>query len=158
MKARIVLALALILVLLVASSASVAAGGTTVPFRAYYHGGCQLLSFDPDTGVATYQVWGSGDATHLGNSNWSGVTSFNVYQGPPFPYWSDDITFTAANGDQLFGTMEGTATPPDVQGTFAVTGGTGRFAGVTGSGTFWAWTDGSGSNDHIWYAGTLTKP
>ena len=116
-----------------------------------------MLSFDPDTGVATYRVWGSGQATHLGRSEWSGVTNFNVYLDP-IPYWSHDITFTAANGDQLFGTMEGAATLPEVQGTFEITGGTGRFAGVTGSGTFWGWSDGSGSNDLISYTGTLTKP
>jgi hypothetical protein len=157
MKARFVLALAMILVLIVAGSASVAADGAVVPFRASYHGGCQELDFDQETGIITYQVWGEGQATHLGMSDWSGVTHFNVYQDPPLPYWSDNITFTAANGDKLLGTMEGGITFPTVEGTFEITGGTGRFAGVTGSGTFWGWSDGTGSNDDIYYEGTLTK-
>jgi hypothetical protein len=51
---------------------------------------------------------------------------------------------TAANGDQIFGTYVGTATviqPPSpvaifsVNGTITFTGGTGRFAGATGSTT-----------------------
>jgi hypothetical protein len=49
------------------------------------------------------------------------------------------ITYTAANGDQLFTTESGTATPPDqnglihFSGTQTVTGGTGRFADASGS-------------------------
>jgi len=85
------------------------------------------------------------------------VTHFNVYQGPPFPYWSDDITFTAANSDKLFATMDGAFTSPRFEGSFEIIGGTGRFEGVTGSGTFWGLTDGTGSNDDIYYDGTLTK-
>jgi hypothetical protein len=49
------------------------------------------------------------------------------------------ITYTAANGDQLVTTFNGTATFPDpngivtVTGSETVTGGTGRFAGASGS-------------------------
>ena len=52
---------------------------------------------------------------------------------------SNTATYTAANGDQLFVTFSGTATLPDanlavsISGTETVTGGTGRFAGATGS-------------------------
>ena len=47
-------------------------------------------------------------------------------------------TYTAANGDQLFTTFTGTGTLPvdgivSYSGTETVTGGTGRFAGATGS-------------------------
>jgi hypothetical protein len=52
------------------------------------------------------------------------------------------VTYTAANGDQLFTTQTGTATPPDengvihFSGTETVTGGTGRFADASGSFSF----------------------
>ena len=51
---------------------------------------------------------------------------------------ANSTTYTAANGDQLFVTFNGTGTPPvngvvSFSGTEAVTGGTGRFAGASGS-------------------------
>ena len=53
----------------------------------------------------------------------------------------EGLVFTAANGDQLFATYAGTMEPrPDgphaVKGHFVITGGTGRFAGATGGGSF----------------------
>ena len=55
------------------------------------------------------------------------------------PIISNTTTYTAANGDQLFVAFSGAGTLPDanlvvtVSGTETVTGGTGRFAGATGS-------------------------
>ena len=55
------------------------------------------------------------------------------------PIISNTTTYTAANGDQLFVAFSGSGTLPDqnlvvsVSGTETVTGGTGRFAGATGS-------------------------
>jgi hypothetical protein len=51
---------------------------------------------------------------------------------------TDSVTYTAANGDQLFASFSGTGAPPldgfrSYSGTETVTGGTGRFAGATGS-------------------------
>jgi len=50
---------------------------------------------------------------------------------------SNTTTYTAANGDQLFVTWTGTATANGPDNTFSgpetITGGTGRFAGATGS-------------------------
>jgi hypothetical protein len=49
------------------------------------------------------------------------------------------ITYTGANGDQLFVNFDGTATPPDQNGVLSfsgietVTGGKGHFAGASGS-------------------------
>jgi hypothetical protein len=67
-----------------------------------------------------------------------------------------------AHGGQLFGTVEAyfTSIPSGAifEGTFQITGGDGRFEGMTGSGVFWAWTDGSGFNDWVYFDGTLTKP
>src|SRR5262249_36581759 len=58
---------------------------------------------------------------------------------------TDTVTLTAANGDELWLTNSGEdcldpSAPPRLfirgSGTFVVTGGTGRFWGATGSGTF----------------------
>jgi hypothetical protein len=55
------------------------------------------------------------------------------------PIIVNSTTYTAADGDQLFVNFNGTGTPPDqnavvsVSGTETVTGGTGRFAGASGS-------------------------
>jgi hypothetical protein len=48
-------------------------------------------------------------------------------------------TFTTTNGDMIFVTYEATTPPPDpaihARGTYTIVGGTGHFAGATGSGT-----------------------
>lgn len=82
---------------------------------------------------------GSGTATHIGN-----YTIVNSHCLNPTTGALTGGTFvkTAANGDQLFGTYVGSASviqPPSpvgifsVSGTVTFTGGTGRFAGATGT-------------------------
>lgn len=84
---------------------------------------------------------GGGTATHIGK-----YTIVNSHCVDPSTGALTGGTFvkTAANGDQIFGTYVGTATviqPPSpvaifsVNGTITFTGGTGRFAGATGSTT-----------------------
>ena len=78
--------------------------------------------------------------THLGLTTGSTleIATFTV-TGPVFV---TTVTYTAANGDQLFTVQNGTGTPPDQSGvisftgTETVTGGTGRFAGASGSFSF----------------------
>lgn len=51
------------------------------------------------------------------------------------------VTFTAANGDQLFADIDGAPTPPPtLAGTYTFTGGTGRFEGASGSASFEGFT------------------
>jgi hypothetical protein len=75
--------------------------------------------------------------THLGLT--TGSTVETVTFTPTGVAFVTTITYTAANGDQLFTTESGTATPPDqngilhFSGTETVTGGTGRFAEASGS-------------------------
>ena len=56
-----------------------------------------------------------------------------------------DVTFVAANGDELFAVFDGAFYDDagDSAGTFTITGGTGRFAGATGWGTFLSFDDGA---------------
>jgi hypothetical protein len=74
---------------------------------------------------------------HLGRTTaTSEETATFTLTGPAI---ANSTTYTAADGDQLFATFEGTGTLPDqtglvhVEGTEAVVGGTGRFTGASGS-------------------------
>jgi hypothetical protein len=86
---------------------------------------------------------GSGTATHLGNFTQSGT----LFLGPPdanfvFPGFGS-VTFVAANGDTVNFDYEGflNGVTGEGTGTFTFTGGTGRFAGASGGGTFDALID-----------------
>jgi hypothetical protein len=49
------------------------------------------------------------------------------------------MTFTAANGDELYANVEGGFTSPDLstaEGSYTFTGGTGRFEGASGGALF----------------------
>lgn len=104
---------------------------------------------------------GTGEATHLGKSLWSGTACLGF--GPQgIVVTNGKLTLTAANGDQLFSTFAASGALPagdgsfHLDGTFTVVGGTGRFAGATGGGTF---TDdgGLGSPSLIKIRGTLQR-
>ena len=79
-------------------------------------------------------ITGTGTGTHIGKSTF--VATVN---GDNFPLLTGTQTLTAANGDQLFSTISGSVVGPDENGTLLITnnniitGGTGRFAGATGS-------------------------
>ena len=78
---------------------------------------------------------GSGNATHLGRFAMTYQVQVNLLtRGGPA-----SIQLVAANGDEITGTGVGQGTPtedPDVASiveTYTITGGTGRFADITGS-------------------------
>jgi hypothetical protein len=78
----------------------------------------------------------TGNASHLGRFT---GTATEVLYAPDFDSFTVYVTQVAANGDELFSTYEGTfVDSSDSIGTFQITGGTGRFAGASGSGTFMA--------------------
>jgi hypothetical protein len=134
------LALAMILVLLVAGSASVAAKDVTgpeVPFKAAFvtHPSVILSSPGP---IFQVDIPAEGQATHLGDN----VTFYSLMDVAYGAQWGE-MTFTADNGDVLFGEFAGRAVPnptwteTSYQGTYEFTGGTGRFEGAGGSGIYW---------------------
>jgi len=161
MKARIVVALAVILIM--AGSASVAAGGATVPFKASYAMLPQIVGED-EHGCFIQQLPGTGQATHLGRSTWYSDAKACQMSGTQF----GTSIFTAANGDQLIGTFSGitaihmTPAGPQVEfsGTAWVTEGTGRFAGYTGTLAYWGTASlvASPNTGKLYFNGTLTKP
>jgi hypothetical protein len=78
----------------------------------------------------------SGQATHLGH-----------FTREEYAYLGADgsvvgtITFTAADGDQLWVVIDGGfVSATDVVGRYIITGGTGRFRAATGEAAFWAYT------------------
>ncbi len=79
-------------------------------------------------------VQATGNATQLGKFTVTELLTVNTATG----MGSGTFLFTAANGDKVLGTISGKATftPPNVLTiveTAIITGGTGRFAGATGS-------------------------
>ena len=104
---------------------------------------------------------GGGEATHLG----AFTTAMSFCVDPDFYYFGVVGTFFAANGDELWISIEeGQVIPnedlPDPYSyfftdEFTFVGGTGRFIGATGGGTTNSFVEADLSTDHQWN-GTLT--
>ena len=143
-----------------ANSAS-AAAGHQVPFRASYSG---AATFNSATGTALFT--GTGIASHLGRS--TNVNNITVLSGPvscPGGFANKNVeTLTAANGDKLMLTGPhdvGCPIRPGVvhgTGDWTVTGGTGRFAGATGQGTFVGGADFNTGRFSFQLTGTISAP
>ncbi len=107
-----------------------------VPFKGRYITDPQFVSFEYP--ILTLFITAEGSATHLGKSSWEAV-QIGIQAAPgsgdPQILYSELVTFTAANGDQLFGTYdgEGYGDPTSVvtfSGNMYITSGSGRFSGV----------------------------
>ena len=102
-----------------------------VPFQGSAEGAIVGASPDPDGVVLT--VLAEGNATHLGRFTREETILFNPATGA----LTGLIVFTAANGDQLFGTVGGGfVSPTSATGTYTLTGGTGRFQNASGEAAF----------------------
>jgi hypothetical protein len=103
-----------------------ARGGSELPFQG-------TLQATETADGALHHLVGTGEATHLGRFT---LTSEFTVTTPP-PRASGTATWTAANGDEIFTTVigQGVVTFPvlAVVETHTITGGTGRFAGTSGS-------------------------
>ncbi len=133
--------------------------GAVEPFKARYETYPQPVG-PPENGILTLNIPGDGEGDPLGKSTWDAEMKINVTQVPS-PQ-TGIMVFTAANGDQLFGTYEGLGTPADgpdgpvsFQGTFQITGGTGTFEGVTGAGTYSGTAD--GPEGTLYFDGMLAR-
>jgi len=91
--------------------------------------------------LAVNETVAKGTLTHFGRYTLTGTTVINVLLASA----TATSTMTFVNGDQLFLTMTGHAVQPlslqETVGTYTVTGGTGRFEGVTGGWSFVAHFD-----------------
>ena len=123
----------LIVCAFLAAGASVWAG-PLVPFSGSLEAHEAIVSEDPGTSFVT-DGSGGGIATHLGRFTLVWEFTVNVGDGTG----SGPVSYTAANGDQIFMTAAGRSEPTATPGVFhiveiqIVTGGTGRFSGATGS-------------------------
>jgi hypothetical protein len=107
--------------------------GDQVPFKGSFEGDVTVTPLTPP--FVMVDVEATGEATHLGTFtldiphvvNRATRTAAGSYE------------FTAANGDKVYAEFTGLASPTEVPGvlyieeTATITGGTGRFAGATGS-------------------------
>jgi hypothetical protein len=124
--------LALAVVALVGFSGPVRAGDQ-VPFTGGLSG---LVSHTPVDDQTDYVVVeATGTATHLGQFAVSAPHFVDLPTRTAAGYYE----FTAANGDKVYGEFTGQATPTSTPGVISIvesvtiTGGTGRFAGASGS-------------------------
>jgi hypothetical protein len=119
-----------------ALSAVTASASQNLPFRLGDEG---TITF---TGPTTATTAGTGNATHMGRIASDGNLTIVGPAGCPGGFMAQmQDTFTAANGDKLMTaiSMQLCQIAPGIfhgVGTYVVTGGTGRFAGATGSGVF----------------------
>lgn len=100
----------------------------------FSQGPCNVLNTESGTGVAL----------HLGKVTWTATEVANFCVDPANPGLataSGQLVLTAASGDQLTASGQSSLQADfarntlTITGTFTITGGTGRFAGATGSGT-----------------------
>jgi hypothetical protein len=108
---------------------------TGVPFRGSYDQTETGVLQSPTTVLITESAVGT--ATHLGRYTMTSRALIDLTTGIGTAL--GNAVFVAANGDRLFTTGSGQATPTGVpnelsiQGTATIVGGTGRFEGATGS-------------------------
>ena len=121
-------------VLMLALTARAVTADELVPFKGSWHGITLSATPTEDPDVVLVVSGGEGQGTHLGHfqmvsPHYTVLSTFEVF---------GEQLFTAANGDRLFATISGQFQPTpegNLEATLSgvITGGTGRFAGATGS-------------------------
>ena len=116
----------------------VAARSAEVPFKGRLEGDFTFVPEPPPSTFASVAFTSvAGQATHLGGFSIEAPHRVDLATLPAQATGS--FRFTAANGDTLTATFAGLGTPTASPGVFSIvetasiTGGTGRFAGATGS-------------------------
>jgi hypothetical protein len=139
---------------------SPAVAGHHVPFLGLLRG---VETDDGGFPVVAIQGTGAGIATQLGRFTYDNPHTVNLLTRHGCGTW----TFTAASGDTLSAEGCGDATvvsgtPPaavlSIVETGNITGGTGRFAGATGSFTIKRRFDGATGETVGYFTGTISRP
>lgn len=119
-------------------SSGSAARATEVPFKGRLDGDFTFVPEPPPSTFASVAFTSvGGQATHLGGFSIEAPHRVNLATLPAQA--TGTFRFTAANGDTLTAAFAGLGTPTAIPGVFSIvetatiTGGTGRFAGATGS-------------------------
>jgi hypothetical protein len=110
-----------------------------VPFKGRLEGVVTTTPVQPpQPPLMSVEVEGTGNATHLGRFTWVATLVANNATGKA----AGSYQFPAANGDVLFTHFVGLGKPTETPGVLSIvddvtiTGGTGRFAGATGTFNF----------------------
>ena len=112
----------------------IALAGVSTPFKGW--GSAVVVGVNPQPTYTELTIVGSGQATHLGRFSRFEVVQINGTGG-----FTGTIVYTAANGDMVDVSFTGQfISATDAVGTYIITGGTGRFAGASGSANFTAFS------------------
>ena len=155
--------LALAVVVVLGLTGSVAAG-EQVPFKGSFTG-VVTVTGGPTDSIWSAAVDATGNATHLGQFTLAIPHQVNRGTSPfPFPWTSTgSYQFVAANGDTLFASFTGQVSSTPTPGVLAaveiatITGGTGRFAGATGSFVTERWYDTIAGTTTGYFEGTISS-
>ena len=138
-KRSVITGIAVLLLLVLATTVFAAPAAKATPFKGSWES-AETPTFDPAPPPNAITMFVDGDAwgnaTHLGKYTATFEAEVDLACGCSE---GDTIHFTAANGDSLYGVGSGFGGPADTPGfnlvtqTYAITGGTGRFDGATGS-------------------------
>jgi hypothetical protein len=137
-----------------------AAAHDQVPFKAHAVSETIATTAFP---IVTIDVRGSGVATHLGRFTQVQQHFINLL-GDPLGFYGGVYTFIGANGDTLIGGYGGRLVPTSmanvylIDGAFTIEGGTGRFAGASGSGEASGVTDLSTGAVNLVLDGAIRSP
>ena|SRR5205814_3578918 len=158
MKRRSIAAGLVVAVLATLGIAGPVAAQHQVPFHGVFEGDYTVTPI-PGTPTAELVVSASGTGSQVGAFELEIPHLVNFATASA----TGDYLMTAANGDMVFGTFIGHATPIGTDGRYAmlveevtITGGTGRFAGATGSFTAVRWIDRVNLQTVGYYDGTIS--
>lgn len=105
----------------------------------------------PSQWISTSAGWGV--ITHLGRVTWSSEHCFQLFEGTFTDARAVEIS---ANGDRLFATYDGSMTgETSFAEVLTITGGTGRFAGATGTIHETGWFDPESGYMEVTGAGSI---
>ncbi len=169
MKLRNISLIGLILALLLSASITTfgSAQGAEVPFHAYYPVYASMVyDTNCNCNVQEFTPGGYSDVMHLGESMFYGDAKVFLPPPPP-PVQKGTGRLIAANGDELYVYYEGVVTPlvdkPGhvfSDGWFEFRGGSGRFEGASGGGTYHVFAHvhpNPEAPNGLWFDGTLIK-
>ena len=144
-------------VVVVLGLAGPVAAGEQVPFKGSLNGDVTVAPLAPP--LLHVDVEATGKATRLGKFTLGIPHVVNAAKGTA----KGTYEFTAANGDTLTADFTGTATPIGggvlyIEETATITGGTGRFAGATGTFTVERWFDTIAGTTVGSFEGTISSP
>ena len=128
------------------------------PFKGHFEGDVTVTPLAPP--FVSVLVEAKGHANHLGHFTLAIPHVVNRATRMA----TGSYEFTTANGDTLTADFTGTATPTATPGvlyieeTATITGGTGRFAGATGSFTTERWYDTIAGTTEGSFEGTISSP